>query len=86
MYEAGVEAGNGTEEERRRFRELLDGWEEKDKGWKEELLRLSGKSRMVVLEDCGHNVQLVRPDVVAREVEWAVDLVRGSEGDGRASL
>lgn len=91
MYKAGVEAGNGTEEERRRFRESLDGWEEKDRGLKDELLGLSGRSRMVVLEDCGHNVQLVRPDVVAGEVDWVVGLVGEGERDsdeslGRASL
>ena len=80
------EEGNGTEEERGRFRELLDRWEESDRGLKEEVLGLSGNSRMVILEDCGHNVQLVRPDVVAGEVEWVVGEVGDMMGDGRASL
>jgi len=73
IYEKGVEAGNGSEEQREAFRKLLDTWEEADRDLKEEQLRLSSNSRLVYLPDCGHNVQLVRPDVVADEIRWVVE-------------
>jgi len=78
IYEKGVEAGNGTEEQRKEFRKLLDRWDI-ERELKEEQLRLSRNSRLVVLEDCGHNVQLTRPDVVAEEIRWVMDsLKKGS--------
>ncbi|PGH12814.1 hypothetical protein AJ79_04038 [Helicocarpus griseus UAMH5409] len=70
LYVKGVEVGNGTEEERRAFRGLLDKWDEIDRELKEEQLRLSSKCRFVHVADCGHNVQLVRPDVIAEEIRW----------------
>jgi pimeloyl-ACP methyl ester carboxylesterase len=81
IYEAGVRAENGTDKQRRAFRELLDPWEEVDKELKEEQLRLSCNSRIVHLPDSGHNVQLVRPDIVADEIRW----VLGNIGSSRES-
>ncbi|KAF4637457.1 hypothetical protein G7Y89_g606 [Cudoniella acicularis] len=75
MYQAGVEAGNGTVEQRRAVREMLDGWEDIDKDLKEEQLKLSRNSRFVHLPDCGHNVQLLRPDVVAEEIQWVMNSI-----------
>jgi pimeloyl-ACP methyl ester carboxylesterase len=73
IYQAGAEAGNGTDEQRRAFRELLDSWEEVDRELKEEQLHLSCNSRLVYLPDCGHNVQLMRPDAVAGEIRWVME-------------
>jgi hypothetical protein len=81
IYEKGVEVGNGTEEERRAFWELLNTWDEVDKDLKEEQVRLSSKTHSVHLPDCGHNVQLVRPDVVAEEIRWVLEnAVNNDEG------
>ncbi|KAL4813312.1 Alpha/Beta hydrolase protein [Aspergillus spinulosporus] len=75
VYEKGVAAGNGTEEQRAAFRSLLDKWECIDKELQEEQLQLSSNTHFVRLEECGHNVHLVRPDVIAQEVRWVRDRV-----------
>ncbi|KAL2812975.1 putative alpha/beta hydrolase [Aspergillus granulosus] len=85
IYEAGVAAGNGTAEQQGAFRELLDRWEGIDKEVQEGQLGLSCVKRLVRLEDCGHNVHLVRPDIVAQEVRWVLERVKANEdliGDG----
>ncbi|CAI7669112.1 unnamed protein product [Penicillium pancosmium] len=45
MYDFGVAAGNGTEEERALFRKCLDRWREMNEDWQSELLKLSRLSR-----------------------------------------
>ena len=78
IYEEGVRVGNGTEEQQRGFRELLERWDGVDEELQMEQLGLSSRTRYVRVEDCGHNVQLVRPDVVAEEVGWVLrNLVGG---------
>lgn len=72
MYDFGVAAGNGTEEERVLFRKCLDRWREMDEGWQRELLKLSRLSRSVRLY-CSHNVQLVQPQSIVQEIRWAID-------------
>ncbi|KAL4880331.1 Alpha/Beta hydrolase protein [Aspergillus karnatakaensis] len=86
VYEAGVEAGNGSGEQRRGFRELLDRWEGISSMLQQELLGLSRVSRFVRLRDCGHNVHILRPDVVVREVRWVVERVLEEKRKGSASL
>ncbi|RDW76885.1 alpha/beta fold hydrolase [Aspergillus mulundensis] len=78
IYEKGVAAGNGTEGQRRAFRELLDRWDGIDGMLQGEQLWLSANTRFVRLEDCGHNVHLVRPDVIAEEVRWVRDRVNAA--------
>jgi pimeloyl-ACP methyl ester carboxylesterase len=75
IYKAGVEAGNGTEEQRADFRRLLDRWDEMDREIKEEQLQLSSNTRLVHIPECGHNVHLVRPDVVCEEIRWVRDKI-----------
>ncbi|KAH6664059.1 alpha/beta hydrolase [Halenospora varia] len=75
VFEAGVEMGNGTEQQRREFKALLDRWDEADHDLKTEQLKLSRNSRYVHISDCGHNVQLTRPDVVAKEIRWVMDSI-----------
>lgn len=72
IYDKGVETGNGTAQQRRAFRELLDRWDSIDRELKEEQLKLSSNTKLVYLPDCGHNVHLIRPDVVAEEIEWVL--------------
>ena len=75
IYAAGVAAGNGTEEQREAFRRLLDRWEGIDREIKEEQLRLSSNTHLVQVPDCGHNVHLVRPDVVRDAIKWVMDKI-----------
>ncbi|KAJ5481909.1 hypothetical protein N7475_000721 [Penicillium sp. IBT 31633x] len=77
IYAAGVEAGNGTEVQQKSFRNLLDRWDITADHLAREQLKLSSKTRYVYLPDCGHHVQLVRPDIVAEEVRWVVNQMRG---------
>lgn len=81
IYEKGVEVGNGTPQQQRGFRDLLDRWEAIDKELKEEQLRLSSTTHLVHLPDCGHNVHLIRPDIVADEIRWVLDQLRNPRGD-----
>ncbi|PYI02093.1 putative alpha/beta hydrolase [Aspergillus sclerotiicarbonarius CBS 121057] len=73
VYEKGVEAGNGSEKQQKAFWRLLERWDDVDRAMQEEQLGLSGRSRMVYLGECGHQVHLVRPDVVAQEVRWVME-------------
>ncbi|KAJ5167015.1 alpha/beta hydrolase fold protein [Penicillium canariense] len=81
IYERGVEIGNGTPQQQQAFRDLLDRWEAIDKELKEEQLQLSSNTHLVHLPDCGHNVHLVRPDIVADEIRWVLDQLRSPRGD-----
>lgn len=80
IYEKGVEVGNGTPLQRKAFRELLDRWEVIDKELKEEQLQLSLNTHFVHLSDCGHNVHLVRPDIVADEIRWVLEQWHSRQG------
>jgi pimeloyl-ACP methyl ester carboxylesterase len=83
MYEAGVKAGNGSEEEREGFGKLLERWDRVDWELKRGLLGLSGRARWVEERDCGHNVNITRPDIIAESVRWVLaDLADNSEGKG----
>ncbi|KAE8359388.1 Alpha/Beta hydrolase protein [Aspergillus caelatus] len=75
IYEKGVGAGNGTEAQRAAFRRLLDRWDHYDQRAQGEQLRLSSNSRLTYLPDCGHHIHLIRPDVVAFEIQWVRDQI-----------
>ncbi|KAJ5676278.1 hypothetical protein N7536_012450 [Penicillium majusculum] len=75
MYDFGVAAGNGTEQERALFRKCLDRWREMNEDWQRELLRLSRLSRSVRLQ-CSHNVQLLQPQSIIQEIQWTMDSCR----------
>ncbi|KAJ5764765.1 hypothetical protein N7520_004324 [Penicillium odoratum] len=72
MYDAGVAAGNGTQEEREICRHYLSRWKEKDEEWRKPLLKLSSFNRYVRVT-CGHNVHLVQPEKVMGEIRWVVE-------------
>ncbi|KAK7415751.1 hypothetical protein QQX98_005664 [Neonectria punicea] len=50
VYDAGVAAGNGTEEQRAIVSKMIEGMEEKDEGLQREQMKLSSVSRFVQLE------------------------------------
>ncbi|KAF2488688.1 alpha/beta-hydrolase [Lophium mytilinum] len=83
IYEKGVEVGNGTVEQQRGFRELLDSWDEADKVIKEGQLQLSNNSQLIHLSDCGHYVHLVRPEIVAGAIRWVLENLAASGDSSR---
>ena len=64
--------GNGTIQQQSAFRDLLDQWETNDHQLKAEQLQLSSKTHFVYQPECGHNIHLVRPEVVAEEIQWVL--------------
>jgi pimeloyl-ACP methyl ester carboxylesterase len=76
LYEAGVARGNGTEEQRRHVRELIEGVDAKTEGLMREFLKLSRKSELVFASRSGHFVQMTEPEIVVDGVKWVVDNLR----------
>ncbi|OCL03556.1 alpha/beta-hydrolase [Glonium stellatum] len=70
MYEAGVKAGNGSEEERAVVRWFIETWELFDDELRAAQLRLSGKSRYRVELEYGHDFPVRNPEVIVDEVKW----------------
>jgi pimeloyl-ACP methyl ester carboxylesterase len=68
IYEAGVQAGNGTVEDRRVVKRLVDSLNDLDIKLQREQLNLSSDSRLVNASGSGHNVHLQQPEIVAQEV------------------
>ena len=69
IYDVGVAAGNGTEEDRSMFRGYILSCNERARTWQEKLLRLSGCGHCVTTS-YGHNVQMMDPYLIAREAWW----------------
>jgi pimeloyl-ACP methyl ester carboxylesterase len=72
IYQAGLERGNGTEKERSLFREMEEGYEERDNDWQKATMRLSRRSRWRVAGESGHNVQFTQPEVIVEELKWVL--------------
>ena len=68
VFDEGVRRGNGSVEDRKKGEELVKGME----WFHDELvaaqLRLSTRNWYVVVEDCGHDWPIRRPDGVVKEV------------------
>jgi len=75
MYDAGIAAGNGTEEERALYRQYIAEWEAKDIVWQKEKLKLSSRGRYLYTLKSGHNVQMTEPELVAKEIKWVMENV-----------
>ncbi|CAM1507455.1 Fc.00g070960.m01.CDS01 [Cosmosporella sp. VM-42] len=73
VYDAGIAAGNGTEEQRAIVARMIDGMEEKDDMLQREQLKLSSVSRFIQLEKSGHLVILEEPEAIAAEVKWVLE-------------
>jgi pimeloyl-ACP methyl ester carboxylesterase len=75
IYEAGIAAGNRTEEERVRYRALVDGLTVEDISNMKEQLKLSKLGTYTFTESNGHNVQITEPQVVVDEIKWVLNHV-----------
>ncbi|KAL9617592.1 MAG: hypothetical protein Q9160_007605 [Pyrenula sp. 1 TL-2023] len=78
MYKAGVEKGNGTEEQRSAAREMIRMADEKHGGLMREHLKLSTRGKLVSAYESGHFVQLTQPDIVVDGVKWVLDELQTS--------
>uniref|UniRef100_L2FLS7 Alpha beta hydrolase n=1 Tax=Colletotrichum fructicola (strain Nara gc5) TaxID=1213859 RepID=L2FLS7_COLFN len=73
LYAAGVARGNGTEEERKYVRGLIETVDEKCEGLMREFLKVSRRSEIVFARESGHFVQMTQPDVVVDAVRWVLE-------------
>lgn len=73
LYKAGVEKGNGTEEQRSYAREFIRTADEKHAGLMKEHLKSSTKSKLVFARESGHFIQLTQPDIVVDGVKWVLN-------------
>ena len=67
-----IQGGSISDEQRRGRDGMLEAMDKADEQLKREQLRLSRKNRFRNVLDCGHNVHLTRPDVVAEEARWVL--------------
>jgi len=81
-YNAGVEAGNGTEDEREAFDQILLTWEEEDSRLQMESLTLSSRVQLLHAGESGHSVHMTQPEVVAKGVKWVLNQWLGKEPPG----
>jgi hypothetical protein len=72
IYRAGLAAGNGTEEERAVFGEMVGTWKETHERLQVELKALSECAHMRYLK-CQHNVHEYDPQAVVEEVLWVLE-------------
>ncbi|KAF7542390.1 hypothetical protein G7Z17_g11620 [Cylindrodendrum hubeiense] len=84
VFEAGVAAGNGTEEQRIIVSKMIDGMEEKEDMLQREQLNLSSVSRFVQLKQSGHLVILEEPEPIAIEVQWVLETFSQEQTKGSA--
>lgn len=73
LYDAGVAKGNGTREQQLAVKEALDRMEELDEWLTKDQMRLSRRSRYVVAESSGHEVQATQPELIAEETRWVLE-------------
>jgi pimeloyl-ACP methyl ester carboxylesterase len=75
MFRAGVTAGNGTEEQRAAYAEVLETWVEKDVALQKEFFKMSTNSHFIqASKKSGHQVQLTEPGLIADAVRWTLDI------------
>ncbi|KAJ3111429.1 hypothetical protein HK100_002691 [Physocladia obscura] len=70
MMEAGIAAGNGTEEDIKQYKELVDKWGLSDHEGQSRLLGLSSLARYSYTAENCHNVQMTDPELVVDEIKW----------------
>ncbi|TGO41451.1 hypothetical protein BHYA_0021g00200 [Botrytis hyacinthi] len=73
LYKAGVERGNGTEEQRSYVRNLINIADEKSEGLMKEHLKLSTRGKLVFADKSGHFILVTQPDLVVDGVKWVLD-------------
>ena len=77
-YRAGVEKGNGTEEQRSKAQEVIRTADEKHISLMKEHLKISTNAKLVFAHESGHFVQLTQPDIVVDGVKWVLDELQTS--------
>ncbi|OBT92930.1 hypothetical protein VE01_08926 [Pseudogymnoascus verrucosus] len=70
LYEAGIEAGNGSESDRQEFRDIVEFWRETSTMRAKEILGLSSVHNFRDATDSGHNIQLLEPELIVDELKW----------------
>jgi len=79
--EAELEEGSAGNPGLKMQREMLRQLDAEDERLKKAQLTLSRNHRYVHLPDCGHHVVRDRPDVVAQEVRWVMEILyEGPDG------
>lgn len=73
IYEAGIKAGNGTEEERAQFQDAFKTYGALTEAWQRETMGLSKNSSFAIAEKSGHNIQFTEPDVIVEKLQWVLD-------------
>jgi pimeloyl-ACP methyl ester carboxylesterase len=73
MYEAGVKAGNGTEEQRHGARGFIERFELFGDDLMAAQLRLSSQNHYVYIADCGHDFPVRRPEIIREELRWILE-------------
>ncbi|KAL4911135.1 hypothetical protein BDW74DRAFT_142482 [Aspergillus multicolor] len=72
LCRAGVARGNGTEEERRHVRDMIETVDANSEGLMREFLKLSTMSELIFARKSGHFVQLTEPEIVVDGVNWVL--------------
>jgi len=70
MNDDGIAVGNGTEEDRARYRALLKTLDERESRWQQEILKLSSHGRYSRTTRSRHNIKLTQPELIAEEICW----------------
>ncbi|KAE9378418.1 alpha/beta-hydrolase [Stipitochalara longipes BDJ] len=73
LYEKGLERGNGTEDEKKKMRDAIGLWVEKEKGFHESFLKLSTKGHWIDAQESGHWPHETEPELVADGVRWVLE-------------
>ena len=72
VLQAGIEAGNGTEDQRQQLKKKLDSYPVIHGEFQREILKLSNTYRYVEAQGCGHSIHMVRPEAIIEEVNWVL--------------
>ena len=73
LYDAGIARGNGTQEQRRRMRELIATWSANEEALQREQLIYSTNSKVMIAAESGHRIELTQPEVIADAVKWCMN-------------
>ena len=79
LYRAGIERGNGTEEQRAIYRDLIKAVKEKEVDLKKEQLQLSARSRFCYVGESSHNIQMTHPERIFEELKWVLSEGKASK-------
>ncbi|KAF7955934.1 hypothetical protein EAE96_004855 [Botrytis aclada] len=72
LYKAGIERGNGTEEQKNHVRNLIESADKKSEGLMKEHLKLSTRGKLVFADKSGHFILVTQPNMVVDGVKWVV--------------